>query len=165
MLFNSYEFMLLFLPICLAAWWWLGRWPSLRLTMLVAASYLFYGWWNWHFTALLAVSTLLDWIVGHAIERSENKRKRFGFLMISLVGNLGLLAYFKYTGFLATAVNDLLNAFRFGTTLPIPQIILPVGSSFYTFQTLTYSIDLYRGQVKTARVFCISRLMYRCFPS
>ncbi len=151
MLFNSYEFMLLFLPIVLAAWWALGRWPSLRLAMLVAASYLFYGWWNWHFTALLAFSTVLDWQVGRWIERSQNARDRFAFLMISVVVNLGVLAYFKYTGFLATALNDVLSALRFGTAISVPQIILPVGISFYTFQTLTYSIDLYRGQVKTAK--------------
>jgi alginate O-acetyltransferase complex protein AlgI len=151
MLFNSYEFMFLFLPLILAAWWMLGRCPSIRLTILVAASYAFYGWWNWHFTALLAFSTILDWGVGLAIERSKDKRKRFAFLMVSLVGNLGVLAYFKYTGFVATAVNDVLQALRYGTILPVPQIILPVGISFYTFQTLTYSIDLYRGEVKTAK--------------
>ncbi|MDZ4847815.1 MAG: MBOAT family O-acyltransferase [Pirellulaceae bacterium] len=151
MLFNSYEFILLFLPICLIAWWGLARFAELRLTLLVAASYLFYGWWNWHFTALLALSTLLDWAVGHAIERSTNRRYRLGFLLISVAGNLGMLAYFKYTGFLATAINDVLDALRFGTSIPVVQIILPVGISFYTFQTLTYSIDLYRGNVRTAK--------------
>ena len=151
MLFNSYEFMLVFFPLCMVAWWGLGRFPQMRLTLLVVASYLFYGWWNWHFTALLSFSTLLDWGVGHAIERAPNQRRKFAFLMVSLVGNLGLLAYFKYTGFLATAVNDLLNVFRFGTLVSVPQIILPVGISFYTFQTMTYSIDLYRGQVRTAK--------------
>jgi alginate O-acetyltransferase complex protein AlgI len=119
--------------------------------MLVAASYLFYGWWNWHFTALLAFSTLLDWMVGLGIERSKDQRRRLGLLMVSLIGNLGLLAYFKYTGFFATAVNDVLEALRTGSSLPVPEIILPVGISFYTFQTLTYSIDLYRGEVKTAK--------------
>ncbi len=79
MLFNSYEFMLVFLPLCFAAWWGLARLPNLRLTVLVAASYLFYGWWNWHFTALLAFSTLLDWAVGIEIERSSSKRRKFFF--------------------------------------------------------------------------------------
>ncbi len=151
MLFNSYEFMLIFLPLCLLAWWGFGKAPDLRLTLLVAASYLFYGWWNWHFTALLAFSTLLDWGLGHAIEKSATQRRKFGYLMVSMIGNLGLLAYFKYTGFMATAVNDVLSALRFGTAISVPQIILPVGISFYTFQTMTYSIDLYRGQVRTAK--------------
>jgi alginate O-acetyltransferase complex protein AlgI len=151
MLFNSYEFMLIFLPLCFLAWWGLARFPNLRLTMLVVSSYLFYGWWNWHFTALLAFSTMLDWAVGIGIERSLDKHRKLAFLMISVIVNLGVLAYFKYTGFLASAINDVLQAMRFGTPLPVPQIILPVGISFYTFQTLTYSIDLYRGEVKTAK--------------
>lgn len=133
------------------AWWWLARFPDVRLIMMVAASYLFYGWWNWHFTALLAFSTLLDWLVGIGIERSTDRRRKFAFLMVSIAGNLGVLAYFKYTGFMASAINDVLTALRTGTMLPVPQIILPVGISFYTFQTLTYSIDLYRGQVQSAK--------------
>jgi alginate O-acetyltransferase complex protein AlgI len=151
MLFNSYEFMLVFLPLCLIAWWGLARWPNVRLTLMVAASYLFYGWWKWEFTALLAFSTILDWGVGLAIERAPTKQRKFSWLLVSLVGNLGVLAYFKYTGFFASAINDVLTALRSGASLPIPQIVLPVGISFYTFQTLTYSIDLYRGQVKSAR--------------
>jgi alginate O-acetyltransferase complex protein AlgI len=151
MLFNSYEFILLFLPCTFVAWWGLGRWPNLRLSLLVAASYLFYGWWNWHFTALLAFSTLLDWGVGLGIARARGRGWRLAYLLVSLIGNLGVLAYFKYTGFLASAINDVLHALRYGSMLPVAQIILPVGISFYTFQTLTYSIDLYRGQVKPAK--------------
>ncbi len=151
MLFNSYIFILLFLPIVLAAWWSLARWPQIRLGFLVASSYLFYGWWHWEFTLLLLASTLIDYYVGLGIHASQSKRAKGLWLSVSLISNLGMLGYFKYCGFFAQSINGLLDAFRFGTPLNVPEIILPVGISFYTFQTLTYSIDLYRGDVKPAR--------------
>ena len=151
MLFNSYIFILLFLPIVLAAWWTLARWPQIRLGFLVASSYLFYGWWHWEFTLLLLASTLIDYYVGLGIHASQSKRAKGLWLSVSLISNLGMLGYFKYCGFFAQSINGLLDAFRFGTPLNVPEIILPVGISFYTFQTLTYSIDLYRGDVKPAR--------------
>ncbi len=151
MLFNSYIFILLFLPMVLTAWWSLARWPQIRLGFLVASSYLFYGWWHWEFTLLLLASTLIDYYVGLGIHASQSKRAKGLWLSVSLISNLGMLGYFKYCGFFAQSINGLLDAFRFGTPLNVPEIILPVGISFYTFQTLTYSIDLYRGDVKPAR--------------
>lgn len=151
MLFNSYLFIFIFLPIVLAAWWALARWPQVRLTLLVVASYIFYGWWHWEFTLLLLASTLIDYWVGIKIFQSSTKRAKAFYLSISLISNLGMLGYFKYCGFFATAMNGLLEAFRFGTHVPVLEIILPVGISFYTFQTLTYSIDLYRGEVRPAK--------------
>ncbi|HUP79755.1 MAG TPA: MBOAT family O-acyltransferase, partial [Pirellula sp.] len=151
MLFNSYIFILVFLPLVLAAWWCLVRWPQIRLGFLVASSYLFYGWWHWEFTLLLLASTLIDYYVGLGIFASQTKRTKVLWLSVSLISNLGMLGYFKYCGFFAQSMNGLLEAFRFGTPLNVPEIILPVGISFYTFQTLTYSIDLYRGEVRPAR--------------
>ena len=151
MLFNSYIFILVFLPLVLAAWWCLARWPQIRLGFLVASSYLFYGWWHWEFTLLLLASTLIDYYVGLGIFVSQSKRTKGLWLSVSLISNLGMLCYFKYCGFFAQSMNGLLEAFRFGTPLNVPEIILPVGISFYTFQTLTYSIDLYRGEVRPAR--------------
>lgn len=151
MLFNSYIFIFIFLPIILAAWWALARWPQVRLTLLVVASYIFYGWWHWEFTLLLLASTLIDYWVGIKIFQATSKRAKGFYLSISLVSNLGMLGYFKYCGFFATAMNGLLDALRLGTHVPVLEIILPVGISFYTFQTLTYSIDLYRGEVRPAK--------------
>ncbi len=151
MLFNSYLFILLFLPLVLAAWWSLARWPQIRLGFLVASSYLFYGWWHWEFTLLLLASTLIDYYVGLGIHAAQSKRIKGAWLSVSLISNLGMLGYFKYCGFFAQSLNSLLETFRFGTPLNVPEIILPVGISFYTFQTLTYSIDLYRGDVRPAK--------------
>ncbi len=151
MLFNSYIFILVFLPVVLAAWWSLARWPQIRLGFLVASSYLFYGWWHWEFTLLLLASTLIDYYVGIGIHASTLKRTKRMWLSVSLVSNLGMLGYFKYCGFFAESMNSLLDSLRLGTPLNVPEIMLPVGISFYTFQTLTYSIDLYREEVRPAK--------------
>jgi alginate O-acetyltransferase complex protein AlgI len=151
MLFNSYIFLLVFLPLTLLAWWSLANWPQVRLTLLVIGSYVFYGWWHWEFTLLLLVSTLIDYWVGHAISRTDGLSKKRLWLGISLASNLGMLGYFKYCGFFAQSLNGLLESLRMGTPIYVPDIILPVGISFYTFQTLTYSIDLYRGDIKPAK--------------
>jgi len=151
MLFNSYIFILVFLPIILSAWWLLAQWPQIRLGFLVTSSYLFYGWWQWEFTLLLLTSTLIDYYVGLGIHATSSKRNKALWLSVSLMSNLGMLGYFKYCGFFAQSINGLLDAVRLGTPINVPEIILPVGISFYTFQTLTYSIDLYRGEVKPAK--------------
>jgi len=164
MLFNSYVFILLFLPLVLAAWWLLSPWSQVRLGFLVASSYVFYGWWHWEFTLLLLASTLVDYYVGIGIDRSRTKSTKRWLLGLSLVSNLGMLAYFKYCGFFAESMNQLLDALRFGTMMNVPDIILPVGISFYTFQTLTYSIDLYRGDVKPARSFLHFAAYVSMFP-
>lgn len=164
MLFNSYVFILLFLPIVLAVWWSLSRWPQIRLAFLVGCSYVFYGWWHWEFTLLLLASTVIDFAVGQRIYASSNKRAKWIWLSVSLVSNLGLLGYFKYCGFFAQSINGLLDALRFGSPLNVPEILLPVGISFYTFQTLTYSIDLFREQVRPAKSFMHFAAYVSMFP-
>lgn len=151
MLFNSYIFMLVFLPLVLSAWWFLAKWPQVRLAFLVISSFVFYGWWHWEFTILLMVSTVVDYCLGGWLYRAKTKRVKGILLSLSLISNLGMLAYFKYCGFFAESINGLLDTFRLGTPLNVPDIILPVGISFYTFQTLTYCIDLYKGQVQPAK--------------
>jgi alginate O-acetyltransferase complex protein AlgI len=151
MLFNSYTFVFLFMPIVWALWWGLSRWSNLRLLILVAASFLFYGWWNWRFTALLAASTLLDYVVGIAIASSQRTAARRGWLAVSLIGNLGMLGYFKYAGFLSESFDAIAQWLQLGGPMPVVHVLLPVGISFFTFQTLSYSIDIYRRQVQPAR--------------
>lgn len=161
MLFNSFAF-LIFTPIALLGHFLLhGR---SRRVWLVLASYVFYGWANpWYVTLLLA-STLLDFHVGKAMASAEDPRRRKRLLLTSLFGNLGLLAVFKYTGFFARALNDLVGAAGGGFDVPIPQILLPVGISFYTFQTLSYTIDLYRRQITVERDFVTFALYVAFFP-
>ena len=146
MLFNSYVFVFIFLPIILAIWWNARLSTQARLVALVVGSYIFYGWWDWRFVSLLMVSTVIDYLVGHSIHRSQKVGRRRTLLLISMCTNLGLLAFFKYSGFMAESWNAIGQWLRMGGTMPVPAIILPVGISFYTFQTMSYTIDIYRRE-------------------
>lgn len=161
MLFNSHVFLFLFLPAVLLLRWMPGVSTRFRLTILVTASYLFYGWWDWRFTGLLALSTLIDYEIGNRIASSETHSRRVKWLIASLITNLGLLGYFKYMGFLASSLNAVLQWARLGGDLPVPDILLPVGISFYTFQTLSYSIDIFRRTAEPTA----SRLHFAAYVS
>ena len=151
MLFNSPEF-LLFLPIVFGLYWFVVQ-RNLRAqsVLLVLASYIFYGWWDWRFLGLIAFSTVVDYFVGLRIEAAAEKRVKKQWLAVSLIVNLGLLAYFKYANFFIDSWVDAWAAA--GVTMHVSslKVILPVGISFYTFQTLSYSIDVYRGNLKPTR--------------
>lgn len=148
MLFNSYIFVILFLPIVLALWWNRSVPTSVRLGGLTLMSYAFYGWWDWRFVGLLMVSTVIDYAIGSRLHFANDTSKRNLWLVASLCSNLGLLAYFKYCGFFASSLNAVADWLRVGGTIPVPSIVLPVGISFYTFQTMSYTIDIYRGKAK-----------------
>ncbi len=147
MLFNSLDFAIFF-PIVFVLYWLVSRNLTLRNVLILVASYTFYGWWDWRFLFLIAVSTLVDFYVGKQMYKTEEKRKRKQLLLVSLLVNLGFLVYFKYTNFF---IESFVDSFRlFGNELEVStlNIILPVGISFYTFQTLSYTIDIYRKQLK-----------------
>ncbi len=151
MLFNSFAF-LLFLPVVYVAYWGLARVPvRAQNAFVLLASYLFYGWWDWRFLGLLFVSSFADFSIGLAMGRSIGAFQRNAFLFLSIAINLGLLGFFKYFDFFIDGFGDLLSLFGLQANLPTLRVILPVGISFYTFQTLSYTIDIYRGQVKPAR--------------
>lgn len=151
MLFNSFGF-LVFLPVVFLGYWYLFnrdlRWRNLYL---LAASYAFYGWWDWRFLGLIILSSATDFLIGLKLddERRGNIRKRW--LLLSILLNLGLLGCFKYFNFFVEGFTDLLASFGMQAHAPTLQIILPVGISFYTFQTLSYTIDIYRDQIKSTR--------------
>lgn len=150
MLFNSIDFALFF-PLVFIIYWIVAKNLNSRNLLLLIASYVFYGWWDWRFLFLIIISSLVDFIVGQRIYKSESKKNRKGLLIISLLVNLGFLFYFKYTNFF---IDTFVESFRlFGQELEVStlNIILPVGISFYTFQTLSYTIDIYRGQLKPTR--------------
>ena len=154
MLFNSYIFMLLFLPVVLLVWWspWLSN--RMRLAFLTLASYVFYGWWNPWFVSLLVASTFIDFGLGHWIHRATHDWTRRCGLLLSITVNLGLLGFFKYWGFFAESANAIQAWAHGGSSLPVWEIILPIGISFYTFQTMSYSIDIYRRKASpTASVW------------
>jgi len=147
-LFNSLEF------FCFFAVVW-GAYLVLPFRaqnlLLVGASYLFYAAWDWRFLGLILLSTAIDFIVGLRLGSSEEPRLRKRLVTISIVANLGILGIFKYTGFFADSLRELLG--MFGAELPslVWTVVLPVGISFYTFQTLSYTIDVYRRRLAPTR--------------
>ena len=151
MLFNSPAF-LVFLPVVFGLYWFIvQRRLNAQNLLLLAASYTFYGWWDWRFLGLIALSTAVDFFIGIRMEQAEDRTQRKRWLSASLAVNLGILGYFKYANFFIenwVAAWDSLGVTMHASTL---QIILPVGISFYTFQTLSYSIDIYRGNLKATR--------------
>ena len=150
MLFNSHVFLFAFLPVVLAGWWGLRRWARTRLVFLALSSYFFYGWWNWHFVPLLITTTTADYLAGHAIVRTEDERKRRTYLVAALTLNLVLLGYFKYVGFFLHSANSVGGFFGAGHPFPALRVLLPIGISFYTFNSMSYTIDIFRRRVKPA---------------
>ena len=148
MFFNSIEFFV-FLLITFSIYWFAldGKLKAQNLFLLIA-SYVFYGWWDWRFLSLILISSFTDYAVGLFIFKSESKKARKWLLATSLFVNLGLLAYFKYANFFIVSFADLLHTVGFKANLQTLNIILPVGISFYTFQSLCYTIDIYRKEIK-----------------
>lgn len=162
MLFNSIDFAI-FLPIVFVLYWYLAR-RSLKVQnlLIVVASYFFYGWWDWRFLSLILFSTLVDYFIGVGLLKQENQAKRKLLLWTSIIVNLGFLGFFKYYNFF---IDNFVTAFSFfGTEIRASSlsIILPVGISFYTFQTLSYSIDVYRRKLEPTKDF-IAFTAFVCF--
>jgi D-alanyl-lipoteichoic acid acyltransferase DltB (MBOAT superfamily) len=140
----------IFLVFVFAAYWALpSQFP--RNLLIVVASYIFYGWWDWRFCLLMAGASLIDYLLGLAISSTTNIRHRRLLLVLSLSANLGLLGFFKYFNFFADSFAQMLSLVGWHASWVELRIILPVGISFYTFQTLSYTIDVYRGQLKAER--------------
>jgi len=152
MLFPSAAF-LIFAALFFALWPIAKRRENVRYAYLVGASFLFYGWWDWRFLFLILASGVLDFLAGLGMRAHPRARK--AYLALSLVGNVGSLAAFKYSGFLAANLAALLEAVGLPGSLvpPVPRflLILPVGISFYTFQSMSYTIDIYRGRLEPTR--------------
>lgn len=131
---------------------------------LLAASYYFYAYWDWRFLGLILTSTLIDYVVGRALKRTDksNLKRRRALLIASLVTNLGLLGFFKYYNFFVESLAAILEPLGFGVSTL--HIILPVGISFYTFQTLSYTIDVYRGRLEACDDFFDFALFVSFFP-
>ena len=148
MLFNSLPF-LFFLPIVfLIHWCILKKNIKGQNLLLLIASYFFYGWWDYRFLGLIAASTLVDYFIGLALNHKTWEKRRKVLLIGSLTFNLGLLAIFKYFNFFIDSWVEAGEAIGFKMHLETLQIILPVGISFYTFQTLSYTIDVYRKKIE-----------------
>ena len=151
MLFNSIDFAI-FLPIVFILYWFVVN-NNLKAqnTLLFIASYIFYGWWDWRFLSLIAFSSIVDYAVGIGLSITKDKRRRKLFLLLSIFVNLGFLGVFKYYNFF---LENFVEAFRFLGSPINPQrleIVLPVGISFYTFQTLSYSIDVFKEKIEPTK--------------
>ncbi len=161
MLFNSIPFVIFF--SCILALYQIPfSWRTKKIGLLVA-SYLFYMAWNPPFILLIILSTLIDWFVAKRLG-GPNAKNRAALIVTSLATNLGLLGYFKYGGFLLESFEQLLSLAGFQASFPQSDIILPVGISFYTFQTLSYTIDVYRGKAKPWTSFLDFALYVSFFP-
>lgn len=164
MLFNSLDFAI-FLPAVFILYWFVFN-KNLKAQnfLVLVASYVFYGWWDWRFLGLIAFSTAIDFLVGIQLDKSEKPGNRKILLGISLLVNIGLLGFFKYYNFF---LDNFISAF---TILGMPikanslHLILPVGISFYTFQTMSYSIDIYRKKLKATKDWVAFSAFVSFFP-
>ncbi|MEM6768031.1 MAG: MBOAT family O-acyltransferase [Bacteroidota bacterium] len=147
MIFNSSGF-LLFLPLTFLVYWVIGsRQRNLQNILILLASYVFYGWWDWRFLSLIGISTLADFFISLNLSTSDSARKRKGLLWLSLLLNLGLLGFFKYYNFFVDSLQAALIQLGMNLHPWTLEIILPVGISFYTFQTLSYTLDIYHKKI------------------
>ena len=165
MLFNSLEF-LIFLPTVFLLYWFVFQ-KNLRVQnlLLLISSYVFYGWWDYRFLSLIFLSTIVDYFVGLKIYDSNDRKAMKSYLWISILFNLGLLGFFKYFNFFIDSWIDLLGAIGYEqkSTWTL-NVILPVGISFYTFQTISYSLDIYHGKLKPTKDFVSFASFVSFFP-
>jgi alginate O-acetyltransferase complex protein AlgI len=164
MLFNSLDFAV-FLPVIFVLYWFVtNRSLKLQNFLIVVASYFFYGWWDWRFLLLILFSTIVDFVLGLMLFSQQRQSRRKALLWVSVLVNIGLLGIFKYFNFF---LDNFVAAFSFfgleieGNYL---KIILPVGISFYTFQTLSYTIDIYKNKLEPTRDFTAFAAFVSFFP-
>lgn len=164
MLFNSIDFVI-FLPLVFILYWFVtNKKLGLQNFLIVAASYLFYGWWDWRFLALILFSTTIDYLIGLKIGSEENETRRKVLLWTSIIANLSVLIFFKYYNFF---LDNFSSAFSFfGSPIQTQglNIVLPIGISFYTFQTLSYSIDIYRRKLTPTKNYITFSAFISFFP-
>lgn len=161
MLFNSVEY-LFFLPVVTLIYYLIHH--KFRWLLLLIASYFFYMYWRPAYAILLGISTVVDYLAGWALDRSDNKARRKFVLVGSLSINLGLLFFFKYYGFFNQTIHDFLGIANINYQLPAFDILLPIGISFYTFQTISYTVDVYWRKRKAEKHFGIFALYVSFFP-
>lgn len=147
MSFPTIDFALFFAAVyCLA--WGFTPWPRCRKWLLIAGSYYFYAYWDWRFAVLLAECSLLNFLFGLLLSSSRSESLRKGVLAAGVVFNLSILGFFKYFDFFTQSANDLLLQIGMTPSMPVLELMLPVGISFFTFQGISYVVDVYRGDIK-----------------
>ena len=151
MLFNSIDFALFLSVVFIVYWFLLSKSLKLQNLFLLFASYVFYAWWDWRFLSLIVFSTLIDYTIGRKLEDEENVLRRKIFLWTSIIVNLGFLCVFKYYNFFLESLYEVAPGLKAVLGFNTLNIILPVGISFYTFQTLSYTIDIYNKKLSPAK--------------
>src|SRR3989338_351696 len=161
MLFHSLEFLLFFIFTFVLYIFLNHKWQN---RLLLVASLIFYGFWDWRFLFLIFFSTSIDYFLGSKIYSAPNAKTKKSYLVTSIVMNLGVLGFFKYFNFFVDSFIDGANLLGLNFNPALPKIILPVGISFYTFQAMSYTIDIYRGQLKPVKSFFDFALFVSFFP-
>ena len=149
MLFPTIEFAAFFLAVFVLSWLTMPH-PRLWRPFILAASWFFYGWVDWRWVLLLAGSSVVNTFAARVIAGSESRTVRRRALIAAVAFDLGLLAVFKYLGFFVASMDDALDSVGLGSPLPLVQIVLPIGISFFTFQAISYVVDVYRGDTRAA---------------
>jgi alginate O-acetyltransferase complex protein AlgI len=151
MFFNSFDFAI-FLPAVFLLYWFVFN-TSIKAqnALLLVASYVFYAWWDWRFLGLIVFSSLLDYGIGNRLGNISNQKHRKGYLWLSIIVNLGFLGFFKYFNFFAENFHQAFSLLGYQFPVSSLNIVLPVGISFYTFQTLSYTIDIYKGKLQPTK--------------
>ncbi|MFC5346216.1 MBOAT family protein [Brevundimonas staleyi] len=163
MLFPTLAFGVFFLFVYFTAWS-LDRENGRRKLFLLLASWFFYAQWDWRFVALLIASAVLNWGVAVLIDRSDAQRRRKWLVGLGVAANLLILGFFKYYGFFVEQAGDLLSRFGWERDLPLLEIVLPVGISFFTFQGISYVVDVHRGKTPVAKSLLDVMLLMSFFP-
>ena len=151
MLFNSFDFLVFFPIVFIIYWFVLNKNLKYQNIFLLLSSYVFYAWWDWRFLLLIIFSSIIDYNAAIQISKTQNKNKKKHWLILSLVINLGLLAVLKYFNFFSESFSNLFSSIGWQVDTLTLNVILPVGISFYTFQTLSYTIDVYRKEIKPSK--------------
>jgi len=150
MLFTSFTFVLFFILVFLLYWFIFNRTYKLQNAFILAASCVFYAWWDWRFLLLLIATSALSYFLGLGMDKSKTEKQRRLLLSIGLLQGLGCLAFFKYFNFLVSSFNSLFSVFNIRPDLPTLNIMFPLGISFYTFRTLSYLLDIKSGKIRAA---------------
>ncbi|MEK9968444.1 MAG: MBOAT family O-acyltransferase [Ferrovibrio sp.] len=137
---------------------------QLRITLMLVASYIFYSWWDWRFLSLLILTTLVDYCAALKIADSRSPSRRHSYLMISVVANLTVLGFFKYFNFFIDSAAVVLDSIGLHYSMPVLDIVLPIGISFYTFQSMSYTIDVYRRESRAERSLLVFATCVAIFP-
>ncbi|WP_163836746.1 MBOAT family O-acyltransferase [Spartinivicinus ruber] len=160
--FQSFHFFIFFIIVLIIVRGFLWGKNNLKKAFLLIASYYFYMCWDWRFASLILTITLINYVIGPRIFQARTSGEKKGWLALSLISNLGILAYFKYANFFIESMQELLSIVGASGELRLLDIILPIGISFYTFQSISYTLDIYRGNIKPVQS-CIDFALFVAF--